>query len=299
VTPAPESPDLGQRLEELDRVLGRHAGIVVAFSGGADSAFLLAAATRAQADVLAVTSTSASLASGEWAAAAGFAARLGVEHLRLDTDELQREGYAANGADRCYHCKSELLDRLLDVAQQRGFSAIATGTNADDVQQPHRPGLRAADERGVITPLADVGMTKADIRAASRLWALPTWDKPQAACLASRIAYGVRVDADRLARVDRAETAVRFALAAAGIDVVNLRVRDLGDQARIEVDPEAVSAAVAEPSVVSAAVAAGFASADVDARGFRSGSLNETLLPQQLTGATAARSSWRLPLLPQ
>ncbi len=297
MTAAPASPRLADRVGELDRLLSGYAAVVVAFSGGADSAFLLAAAARSGAKTLAATSAGPALASAEWSAAAEFAAGLGVEHVRVQTGELQRDGYTANGPDRCYHCKSELLDRLVALASQRGYSAVATGTNADDVLQPHRPGLKAADERGVITPLAAAGMTKADVRAASRLWGLPTWAKPQSACLASRIAYGVRVDSQRLARVDRAEAGVRAALDRAGIDVVNVRVRDLGDEARVELDTAAVPAATAQPAVVAAVVAAGFTAATVDPRGFRSGSLNEELSAADLIGPSSRGSSWRLPIV--
>lgn len=298
MTTAADATDLAARLADLNRGLGRYPSLVVAFSGGADSAFLLAAAVRAGGQVVAVTSTSASLASGEWAAAAEFAESLGVEHVQVTTHELQRPEYVANGPDRCYHCKSELLDVLLQMATERDLAAVATGTNADDQQQPHRPGLLAASQRGVVTPLADAGITKSDVRAASRQWGLPTWDKPQAACLASRLAYGVPVDAERLARVDQAEMEVRAALVAAGIVSENLRVRDLGgSSASIEVDTQAVAEAANTPEIAAAAVAVGFQEAVVDARGFRSGSLNESLLPNQRIGWQPGGSSWDLPVV--
>lgn len=273
---------LAAQLADLDAGIRRLGSVLVAFSGGADSAFLLAAAVRALgADrVVAATSTSASLATGEWEAAARFAAGLGVRHERLETRELLRPGYISNGPDRCFHCKSELLDLLGELAPRMALAYVATGTNADDVSAPHRPGLRAAAERGVVTPLADAQFTKAHVREASRRWGLPTWDKPQAACLASRIAYGTPVAADRLARVDRAESAVRAALTEAGIPVVNVRVRDLGDapagsRARLEVDAEQVAAVLAAPEVTAVVAAAGFGHVEVDQRGFRSGALNE------------------------
>jgi len=297
MTVAADGAALEHRLAKLDRELAGYSGLLVAFSGGADSAFLLAAAVRAGGEVLAATSTSASLASGEWAAAAKFAAALGVEHVQVSTQELDRPGYTANGPDRCYHCKSELLDTLQDLAAVRGLGAVATGTNADDLQQSHRPGLLAASQRGVVTPLANASLTKTDIRAASRQWQLPTWDKPQAACLASRLAYGVPVDAERLARVDQAEIGVRAALAAADIVSENVRVRDLGDSASIELDTAAVAAATATPQIVAAALAAGFTAAVVDARGFRSGSLNESLLPGQRMAWQPGGSSWDLPVV--
>ena len=163
-----------------------------------------------------------------------FALSLGVEVLTPETHEMDREGYRANGADRCYFCKAELIEVLAPLAAARGLAHVATGTNADDAVAGFRPGIRAADERGAIAPLRDAGLTKAQVRAASRRWGLPTWDKPAAACLSSRVAYGVEVTPFRLGRVERAEASVRAALASSGL--VNLRVRDLGDRASVEVD---------------------------------------------------------------
>jgi uncharacterized protein len=154
---------------------------------------------------------------------------------------------------------------------------VATGTNADDAVAGFRPGIRAASERGALTPLLDSGLTKDQVRAASRAWGLVTWDKPAAACLSSRIAYGVQITPARLSRVERAETALRSALAAAGIDVVNQRVRDLGDTARVEVDSDRVEAVGAAPQVLEAVRDAGFDVVELDPRGFRSGSMNELL----------------------
>lgn len=292
---------LTDRLRDVDARLSRLGSVVVAFSGGADSAFLLAAAVRAlgPADVLAATSTSDSLAQGEWTAAHEFAVGLGVDHVSVRTDEMNRPGYRANGPDRCYHCKSALGDELTGLARERGMAFVATGTNSDDVTQPHRPGLRAAAERQIVTPLADAGLTKADVRMASHTWGLPTWDKPQAACLASRIAYGVTVEPERLARIDRAESAVRAELARRGIAIRNVRVRDLGDgdSARIEVDAERVSEVRDGSDVESVVRAAGFARAEVDPRGFRSGSLNEGLAPDRLLPGQLGRSSWDLPVV--
>jgi pyridinium-3,5-biscarboxylic acid mononucleotide sulfurtransferase len=299
VPPGARTRQLPDKLRDLDRGLRELDAVVLAFSGGADSAFLLAAAALSLGGdrVLAVTSASPALPAGELDAAIAFAEGFGVDHLRIDTDELSRPGYRANGPDRCYHCKSELLDRLVSIACERGYSAVLTGTNADDVAAPHRPGLRAAAERCVVTPLADVGFTKDDVRAASKQWNLPTWDKPQAACLASRVAYGVTVDADRLHRIDRAETAARAELRAAGIPVVNLRVRDTGQGARLEVDPEWVAAVSASPGVAAAVTDCGFATVLVDERGFRSGSMNEALVPAQAPSPEQRRSSWNLPVV--
>jgi uncharacterized protein len=261
----------------LEARLAELGSVLVAFSGGTDSAFLLAAAARVLGadSVVAATAVSASLPATELDAARGFAADLGVRHLTPTTDEMSRDGYRANGADRCFFCKAELLDVLSPLAERHGLRYVATGTNADDAVAGFRPGIRAAAERGAVTPLLDAGLTKAEIRAASRDWGLPTWDKPAAACLSSRIAYGIEVTPHRLGRVERAESALRAALGSAGLEVRDLRVRDLGDVARIEVDRELVGAVSARPDLLDAVT--GFASVEVDPRGFRSGSMNEVL----------------------
>jgi pyridinium-3,5-biscarboxylic acid mononucleotide sulfurtransferase len=253
------------------RLLAQFTGIdslAVAYSGGADSALVLAAAARAlgPARVLAVTGVSPSLAKGELAPAARLASALGVRHLTPRTDELASEGYRANGRDRCYFCKSTVLTAIIALAAEHGFTAVATGTNADDAVDPFRPGIRAGDERGVHTPLRAAGLTKADVRAVSRQWGLSTWDKPATPCLASRVRYGISITPYRLARIDRAEGAIR-----AIMPVTDLRVRDLGDAVRVEVDSgEADHAAVAQ-----AVHDAGFpADTPVEVRPYRTGSLN-------------------------
>ena len=270
---------LDLRLAALEEDLRRRGSLLVAFSGGADSALLLAAAVRAlgREHVAAATAYSDSLPHAERDQARDFAEELGVRVLTPRTHEMEREGYRANAGDRCYFCKAELIEVLTPLAAEHGLAHVATGTNADDIRAGFRPGIRAADERGAVTPLADAGLTKAQVRAASRAWGLPTWDKPAAACLSSRVAYGVEVSPFRLARVERAEAAVRAALAHAGIDVRDLRVRDLGDRARLEVDAAAVPAVRAAPEVLDAVRGAGFDDADLDPAGFRSGSMNELL----------------------
>src|SRR3954470_20944991 len=269
---------LTTRLAALEADLRARESVLVAYSGGADSAFLLAAAVRALGPdrVAAATGYSHSLPEVERDPARAFAESLGVELLTPRTHEMEREGYRANGADRCFFCKAELLDVLGPIAAERGLAHVATGTNADDAVAGFRPGIRAAAERGAIAPLRDAGLTKAQVREASRRWGLVTADKPAAACLSSRVAYGVEVSPRRLARVERAEAAVRALLAAYGVQ--NLRVRDLGDHASVEVDRALLPLAPdLSGAVVRAVTGAGFDQATVDPKGFRSGSLNELL----------------------
>lgn len=273
---------LDLRLAALEEDLRERGSVLVAYSGGADSAFLLAAAVRALgADrVAAATGYSHSLPEVERDPAREFAASLGVDVLTPATHEMEREGYRANSGERCYFCKAELLDVLTPLAAERGLAHVATGTNADDAVAGFRPGIRAAAERGAITPLLDAGLSKAQVRAASRRWGLPTWAKPAAACLSSRIAYGVEVTPYRLGRVERAEAAVRAALAGSGVDVglVDLRVRDLGERASVEVASALLPLSEdLEATVLDGVRSSGFTEAVVDPRGFRSGSMNEAL----------------------
>ena len=270
--------DLDERLAALDASLRALGGVLVAFSGGADSAMLLAAAVRALGTerVAAATAVSASLAASELPAARAYAIALGVRHLVPGTAELDRPGYVANGPDRCFHCKATLVDTLRPLAEALGLACVATGTNADDAAAGFRPGIRAASERGAVTPLLDAGLTKAQVREASRRWGLVTADKPALACLASRISYGVQVTPYRLARVDRAESALRGHLAKAGVAVIDLRVRDLGEgAARVELD--AVALAACDRAALAVVQAQGFT--HVVAGPFRSGSLNDALRP--------------------
>lgn len=275
---------LTARLAALEADLRDRGSVLVAYSGGADSAFLLAAAVRALGPerVAAATGYSHSLPQVERDPARSFAESLGVPVLTPRTNEMEREGYRANGGDRCFFCKAELLEVLTPLAAEHGLAHVATGTNADDAVAGFRPGIRAAAERGAITPLRDAGLTKAQVREASRRWALPTWDKPAAACLSSRVAYGVEVTPHRLARVERAEAAVRALLGRHGVPLRDLRVRDLGDRASVEVDATLLDAALHPDGELAATLVdevrrAGFAEAVLDRRGFRSGSMNDAL----------------------
>ncbi|WP_424643766.1 ATP-dependent sacrificial sulfur transferase LarE [Embleya sp. AB8] len=267
------------RLAELRERLRGLGSVAVAFSGGADSAFLLAAAVRTlgPANVLALTTDSASLPAAERDAARAFAADLMVRHELVPSDEMAREGYRANNGDRCRFCKTELMAVLAPVARAAGLAYLATGTNADDARAGFRPGIAAAAEAGAVTPLLDAGLTKAQVRAISRTWGLRTWDKPAAACLSSRVAFGIAITPTRLARVERAETALRAALLRDGIPVRNLRVRDLGRYARIEVDAALTTAVAAHDPALAAVREAGFERAEVDPLGYREGAMNELL----------------------
>ena len=260
---------LTARLAALESALLAAGSVLVAFSGGADSAFLLAAAARALGPdrVVAATAVSPSLAADELPAARAYALGLGVRHVTPTTDELARPGYVANGTDRCFHCKATLLDTLRPLAASLDLAVVATGTNADDAVAGFRPGMRAAAERGALTPLLDAGLTKAQVREASRRWGLATADKPALACLASRIAYGLQVTPAGLARVDRAEQAVRRLLG----EVEHVRVRDLGGGcARVELDVAALGRF--DAAVENALKAEGFTT--VTSQEFVSGSMN-------------------------
>lgn len=271
-TPHPGESELLDWFRRCTRVL-------VAFSGGVDSALVLAAATRAlgPASVAAVTAVSESLPTGMLSAARHLAADLGVQHREMTTREIDNPGYWQNGPDRCYFCKATLIDTVLDQGHLEAGVQLVTGTNADDVRAGWRPGIRAAAERGAGTPLADVGLTKGQVRALSRDWGLPTADRPASPCLSSRVAYGVPITPARLARVDTAEQAVRAALAQAGVAVHDLRVRDLGELVRLEVDAGSLAAVQGVTAVRAAVAAAGFGAVDLDIAPFRSGSLNAAL----------------------
>lgn len=277
----PASDPAGRLLTALREATG-DAVAVVAFSGGTDSALVVAAAARALGPdrVVAVTAVSPSLSDSELASARRFAAGLGVAHLTPASFELQRPGYVANTPARCFHCKTEVIAVVAHAAAAALPPAttivIMTGTNADDLRDPHRPGIAAAAQAGAATPLS--GLTKQQVRDVSRAWGLPTHDKPAQACLASRLAYGVVVSADALGRVQRAERSLREYFTARAWRIADLRVRDLGDDtARIEVDADAVSAVVADPTCVNLVREAGFARAHVDPQGFRSGRMNDAL----------------------
>lgn len=262
----------------LDEILTRLGRVVVAFSGGADSAFLAARATRllGRDNVLCVTAVSASLAASEERDCDALAREWDLDWRAVSTDETSRPAYIANEGDRCFHCKDELMDVLVPIATERG-ATIVLGVNVDDLGD-HRPGQRAAEAKGAQFPMVEAGLSKADVRELSRAMGLRTWDKPAAACLASRVPYGTPVTVGLLGRIDRAEAALRDVLSGAGIASGNLRVRHAGDTVRIEVDPAVFPAIAAHhEQVVAALEAVGYRYVTLDLAGFRSGNLNWAL----------------------
>ncbi len=262
------------KLAALDARLRELGSVLVCYSGGVDSAFVLAAAQRALGErAVALTAVSASLAESERADAVELARELGADHRLVESDEVDDPAYARNGPDRCFHCKTELYRIARSKAAEWGLATIVNGTNTDDLGD-YRPGLQAAAQAGVVSPLVELGFTKADVRAGAAALGLPVWDKPAAACLSSRIPYGTSVTRERLAQIGSMEQALRE------LGFRQVRVRWHGDVARIELDaaelPRALEAEV-RVRMVEAGKRAGFAYTTLDLLGYRTGSHNEVL----------------------
>ncbi len=273
------SDELAQKCERLQRSLADCKTCAVAFSGGVDSAVVAKALRLALGDgAVAVTGTSAALAERELDAARELAKLIGIRHIVIATDEFANPDYRANNFDRCFHCKSELYSQLGNLKERLGVDVVVNGANADDLSD-YRPGMQAADEHRIRSPLAECGFTKKEVRELATAWELPVADKPATPCLSSRVAYGLEVTPERLARIDRAEQFLR------SLGFRELRVRlHANDMARIEV-PASEIAELCDPTVRHAVVAEfeqlGFKFVTLDLAGFRSGGFTK-LVPSEM-----------------
>jgi uncharacterized protein len=272
--------DLAAKHEKLRRTIAGYESALVCFSGGVDSMLLLKVAHDVLGDrCVALTAVSITMARSERDSSTALARALGVRHEVIESNEMERPGFAANPTNRCYHCKAELLDIAGPVAARLGLREILLGTNVDDLGD-HRPGLDAARERSARQPMVDAGLTKPEVRALSRELGLSTWDKPQLACLSSRFPYGTEITPERLAQVDGFEDGLR------ALGFRQLRVRYHGEIARLELEPDAMSRALdpdVRRQVVELGRRQGFTFVALDLAGFASGSLN------QLVGLRRAR----------
>jgi pyridinium-3,5-biscarboxylic acid mononucleotide sulfurtransferase len=275
------SETLTTKRELLLRLLAGYGRCAVAFSGGVDSTVVAKAARLALGDAaVAVTGTSDALAAGELDAARALATQIGIRHIVVPTEEFANPDYVANKPDRCYHCKTELYSQLGRLRERLGVDVVVNGANADDVGD-YRPGMRAADEHEVRSPLADCGITKQEVRELAASWELPVADKPATPCLSSRVAYGLNVTPERLARIDRAEQFLR------SLGFHELRVRlHADDMARIEVPVSEVGQlcdAEVRASVVAEFERLGFKFVTLDLAGFRSGGFTKLVPSEMLT----------------
>lgn len=265
---------LTKKLEQLKALLAEMEQALIAYSGGVDSTLVAKIAYDVLGDrALAITAVSPSLLPEELADATAQAATIGIAHKIVQTHEMENPNYTSNPVNRCYFCKSELHDTLKPLALELGYPYIVDGVNADDLHD-YRPGIQAAKERGARSPLAEIGVTKAEVRQLSQQLGLPWWDKPAQPCLSSRFPYGEEITIAKLQRVGRAEIYLR------NLGWENLRVRSEGDTARIELPPEKIQNFVLTtdlPSLVSTFQNLGFIYVTLDLEGYRSGKLNQVL----------------------
>jgi uncharacterized protein len=272
---SPLSSSLLTKRDALLEQLAASRRLLVAFSGGVDSSYLAWAANEALGpDALAVTAVSPSYPADHRAMAERIVADFGIPHRFIETREMESEAYRRNAPDRCYHCKSELFEQMGRLRHELGFDAVAYGVNTDDTGD-FRPGHRAADERGVLSPFLDVALSKQEIRELSREVGLPTADLPASACLSSRLPYGTEVTEQRLGQVEQGEERLR------ALGFRQVRLRHHGQLARVEVEPSELPRAL-DPGMAKAIVDAlkplGFQFVSLDLEGYRTGSLNEVLL---------------------
>jgi len=261
------------RLESLRTLVRRYPSVLLGYSGGVDSAFLAVVLRQelGRDRMLAAIGRSPSYPDAQWRTARDVAQRFDVPLLEIQTHELDDANYLANPTNRCFYCKTELWTRLVPLARERGLAVVCDGTNADDLRE-HRPGRAAGVAAGIRSPLADVGFTKTEIRSASQALGLPTWDAPAAPCLSSRVQYGLSITPTRLKQVEAGEAYLRE-LGVAG----DLRVRHLGDAARIEVEARWIPWLEERRATIASCLGAlGFARVEIDPRGYRRGSLLES-----------------------
>jgi uncharacterized protein len=264
--------ELDRKFENLKNELLAYKKLAIAFSGGVDSSFLLYTAHTLPLELLAVTATSASFPQRELTAAKAFTSQYGIQHVVIESEELELEGFSQNPLNRCYLCKHELFTKMIKTAKEHGMDVIAEASNADDVSD-YRPGMQAIAELGVQSPLKAAGLTKEEIRVLSKQAGLDTWDKPSFACLASRFPYGQTITREKLAMVNSAE---EYLLK---LGYTQVRVRHHGEIARIEILPQEMERLLNKDAAAVYAYfkSLGFAYAALDIKGYRTGSMNETI----------------------